>query len=193
MCIFFVSCSTPGIPGHYCLHQLGAPRPGGLRHQTVLHLLLLALHFRGCFLHLEIQTRRLEGQHLCNANIYITHDVTQNPQLLLHRCACRSLKKKEKKNHKNQAQNSLNRNSLNFLKHWCASCFLHPHQSCLWLQLFQQRSSNKSQCTTCPRANGRQTKDGNNLRNNRAFTGWKHLLQRAAKRACPPIFSFLLK
>lgn len=67
----FVSPSAWAVPGHSDLHRLGAPRPGGLRHQAVLFLLLLALDLRGGHLLLDIQAWWLPGQHLCNAQIHM--------------------------------------------------------------------------------------------------------------------------
>ena len=64
---YCVSPSASGVSGHSDLHWLGAPRPGGLRHPAVLFLLFMALDLGGSHLLLDVQARRLPGQHLCNA------------------------------------------------------------------------------------------------------------------------------
>lgn len=65
--------SSRSVPGHRDLHGLGTSRPAGLRRQTLLLLLLLALDLRRRHLLLDIQTWRIQGQHFCKV---LTHTQT---------------------------------------------------------------------------------------------------------------------
>lgn len=153
----FVSCSPWGVPGHIHLHRVGAPCVGGLWHPTVLQLLLLALCLWRRLLQLELQAGWLKGIHRGKATIYIHTHAAPNPQLCQHRWTCKMYR---------------NKKLFNFIEALMSE-LLSPPSS--YLQLFQRKRSNKSLCTIFPRADSRQTKDGNNFWNNRAFTGWKHL------------------
>ena len=68
-----VSYRASPVWGHRHLHGLGAPRSTGLRHPPLLLLLLVALDLRGRHLLLDLQARRLQGQHLCEDTHTHTH------------------------------------------------------------------------------------------------------------------------